>query len=142
MDELQKLLQDTKDLSPKARLGIASSPAFAGRHFADFSSSACRKGAARLLRLLCDLAPQKEMQEIIQHNIELHPEAFPRLLQSGDPKVRKTCAQLLGRVCPDAFAPHLLHALAAEKTDFVRPSILLALGNARHARESGSSPGL
>lgn len=133
MDELQKLLQDTKDLSPKARRELLLPRLSRGDISRIFHLLLAGKEQRAFLRLLCDLAPQKEMQEIIQHNIKLHPEAFPRLLQSEDPKVRKTCAQLLGRVCPDAFAPHLLHALAAEKTDFVRPSILLALGNARHA---------
>ena len=41
------------------------------------------------------------------------------LLRDPDAKVRKTTAQLLGRADADAFAPHLIKALAWEETAFV-----------------------
>lgn len=53
----------------------------------------------------------------------------PKLLSIEDNKARKVACMLIGECAPDECAENLVIALKSEKTHFVKPSIILALGN-------------
>lgn len=78
------------------------------------------------LRLLADACRKKRFQE------ELAPSVIrdaKKLLAIIDDKARKTASILVGLCAPDACAEALKSALMRETTRFVRPSMILALGN-------------
>lgn len=87
------------------------------------------------MRALCDLCTEKESRLLISHYAKIHAAKFCALLEDSDPKIRKNMALLLGRLDATQYAPLLLRALAREQMDFVKPSIILALGNAEDVPE-------
>ena len=78
------------------------------------------------LRALADLCRKKSIREDVA---ALVSESVDKLIAIPDDKARKTVYVLIGLCAPDACADKLLQALKDEKTRFVRPSIILALGN-------------
>lgn len=90
------------------------------------------KDSRNLLRALCDLSTIKECASIIEHYMNIHHDELSNfIVQADDSKARKTCAQLMGRIQPDNFSDALINALNTESTEFVLPSIILSLGNAK-----------
>jgi predicted RNA methylase len=78
------------------------------------------------LRLLADASRKKK----IQHELApLVTRDVRKLLSIRDDKARKTASVLLGLCAPDACAAELKNALMRETIRFVRPSMILALGN-------------
>lgn len=84
-----------------------------------------------IVRALCDIAAMPDFATLISHFAVLNRADFSALLTDEDAKVRKNGAELLGRVAPTEFALELCRALLSEQTEFVKPSIILALGNAK-----------
>ncbi len=80
------------------------------------------------LRTLTDLCRRKNIREDIAPMVVREVD---RLIAIPDDKARKTAYALIGLCAPDACADKLLLALKNEKTRFVRPSIILALGNSK-----------
>lgn len=78
------------------------------------------------LRALADLCRKKAIREEIMEHVIKNAD---RLITLQDDKARKTAYVLIGLCAPDVCADKLLLALKNEKTRFVRPSIILALGN-------------
>ncbi len=80
------------------------------------------------LRVLADACRKKNSRDIIK---PLAIKDAERLLGIEDDKARKTAAALIGLCAPEECAEKLSQALKDEKTRFVRPSIILALGNTK-----------
>ena len=78
------------------------------------------------LRALADLCRKKSVREDVA---ALVADNADKLIAIPDDKARKTVYVLIGLCAPDACADKLVQALKDEKTRFVRPSIILALGN-------------
>ena len=84
-----------------------------------------------MLRAILDVSSSPVVAEIAAHYLEIHRDQLPALLFAEDAKVRKSTAQLLGKIAPTAWADLLLEALRREPADMVRPSVILALGNCK-----------
>lgn len=78
------------------------------------------------LRALADACRKKNSREIIK---PLAVRDAGRLLSVEDDKARKTAVVLIGLCAPGECAERLSQALKNERIRFVRPSIILALGN-------------
>ncbi len=78
------------------------------------------------LRTLADACRKKNSREIIRPFVI---KDAGRLISIEDDKARKTAAVLIGLCAPDECAEELSQALKNERIRFVRPSIILALGN-------------
>jgi tRNA G46 methylase TrmB len=63
-----------------------------------------------------------------QRLVDQPVERLAACLSDYDAKTRKNAAVLLGSIGNEAYAVHLVEALKAETQQFVRPSIILALG--------------
>ncbi len=86
-----------------------------------------------ILRSLSDLSQNRETGEHIRRLFSIKKDELLPLFSCPDAKVRKNLAELLGRLDADLYSSALVSALRAENTDFVKPSILLALGNAKNS---------
>ena len=82
----------------------------------------------RALSELSALAKKRAAREAIDRLLSDRSPVYAAL-ESGDPKTRKNAARLLGALERPADADTLSRALQSEKTLFVIPSVLLALGN-------------
>lgn len=80
------------------------------------------------LKALADIAKKKVGKEELTPLIVRDADA---LMAIDDDKARKSVYKLIGLCAPDACAVKLCQALIKEKTRFVRPSIILALGNTK-----------
>ncbi len=80
------------------------------------------------LRALADLCRKKAVREAAAPLVVREAD---KLMAIEDNKARKTAFALIGLCAPDACADKLADALKRERTRFVRPSIILALGNTR-----------
>ncbi|MGI5849614.1 MAG: methyltransferase [Christensenellales bacterium] len=78
------------------------------------------------LRVLVDACKKKKSKTLVK---PLVIRDIGRLLDIKDDKARKTACILIGVCAPDECARDLVQALKNEKIRFVRPSIILALGN-------------
>ena len=78
------------------------------------------------LRALSDMCRKKAVREQISPLVINNAD---KLMGIADDKARKTAYKLIGLCAPDCCADKLMQALKNEKTRFVRPSIILALGN-------------
>ncbi len=88
------------------------------------------------LKTLADIAKKKQGKEIL---MPLVIRDADMLIAIPDDKARKSAYKLIGLCAPDTCADKLSAALENEKTRYVRPSIILALGNsADPARYLGS----
>lgn len=81
------------------------------------------------LRVLADSCRKKKSREALK---PLVIRDAAKLMAVSDAKARKTAANLIGTCAPNECAPTLIRALHQEETRFVRPSIILALGNTAH----------
>lgn len=79
-------------------------------------------------KALADIAKKKLGQEALTPIVISDAE---KLMAIDDDKARKSAYKLIGLCAPDACADKLFEALKREKTRFVRPSIILALGNTK-----------
>lgn len=78
------------------------------------------------LRFLVDACKKKKYREVIT---PLVIRDVDKLLSIEDNKARKVACMLIGICAPNECAQKLFAALETEKTRFVIPSIILALGN-------------
>lgn len=78
------------------------------------------------LKTLADIARRKQGRDALA---PLVLRDIDKLLALPDDKARKSAYRLIGLCAPDQCADKLMQALKTEKTRFVRPSIILALGN-------------
>ena len=135
MSDFFELIEQTKTASPKDRRAALLPEA----NNANISRLVLRlqgRGDARTyLRALCDLSSAEKARNIIARNVQIYENLFRAQFRSEDPKTRKLVCELAGNVAPDLFLDDLAEALKKEPTDFVRPSILLAIGNAQEKRE-------
>lgn len=87
---------------------------------------AARSAAAAFL---CRAAKKAKYKAQLQRLFE-HREPLYAALASGNAKLRKNAARLIGALEQERDAPALIQALKSETRRFVIPSILLALGSA------------
>ena len=80
------------------------------------------------LRVLADACRKKRIRETIAPRVVRD---IGRLLAIPDDKARKTACILAGVCAPDECAEALAEALRSERIRYVRPSIILALGNTK-----------
>jgi 2-polyprenyl-3-methyl-5-hydroxy-6-metoxy-1,4-benzoquinol methylase len=80
------------------------------------------------LRALADLCRSEKSREAVAPLVRRDAD---RLTALPDAKARKTAYALIGLGAPDACADKLVDALKNERTQFARPSIILALGNTK-----------
>lgn len=78
------------------------------------------------LRVLADACKKKQSKLAIKPFVIRD---IDKLLGITDDKARKTACMLIGTCAPNECADKLLNALRKEKIRFVRPSIILAIGN-------------
>lgn len=78
------------------------------------------------LRLLCDMCKKQKCRDIIKPLVVRDAD---KLIKFSDDKARKNACMLIGICAPDECADILFKALNSEKIRFVKPSIILALGN-------------
>lgn len=132
LSKLEKALSSLSEASPAARReGLAPYATRAGIGRLMGMATSGGRNARAATRALCDLSASKASGELISHYMHINREKTASLLKNPDAKVRKSAAQLIGRIEPDEFCSELISALLAEGTEFVRPSIILALGNAK-----------
>lgn len=132
LSKLERVLASLAEASPAARReGLAPYATRAGIGRLMSMATAGGKNARAAARALCDLSSSKASGELISHYMDLQREKTAGMLKNSDPKVRKSAAQLLGNLKPDEFCSELIEALNTEGTEFVRPSIILAIGNAK-----------
>lgn len=79
-------------------------------------------------KALADIAKKKLGREALSPLVVREAD---KLMAIDDDKARKSAYKLIGLCAPDACADKLLKALKHERTRFVRPSIILALGNTK-----------
>ncbi len=80
------------------------------------------------LKALADIAKKKIGKDALEALVVRDADA---LMAVEDDKARKSIYKLIGLVAPDTCADKLFDALKREQTRFVRPSIILALGNTK-----------
>lgn len=135
MQDIIQIIKKSAQASPRARkealLPLANNAGIARM----FHHLLAGQESRAILRALCDLCTEKESRLLISHYAKIHAAKFCALLENSDPKIRKNMALLLGRLDATQYAPLLLRALAREQMDFVKPSIILALGNAEDVPE-------
>ena len=131
MQDIIEVVKNASEDSPRARkealLPLADNAGIARL----FHHLLAGQDARAVLRGLCDLCTEKATREIVAHYAKIHEAGFTALLFSEDAQIRKNTALLLGRLDAQGYASLLLRALFSEQTDFVKPSIILALGNAK-----------
>ena len=88
-----------------------------------------------LLRALCEISSSAKNIETVTRNTIIYRKKILSLLSSNDPKTRKIVSELIGKTNPDAFLGELISALNNETTDFVKPSMILALGNIKENKD-------
>lgn len=81
------------------------------------------------LRVLIDACKKKKSKDVVKPFIIRDAD---KLLCFTDDKARKNASILIGICAPNECAKKLAAALKSEKTRFVRPSIILALGNTKN----------
>ena len=139
MKDFLTTINESSTLSPKARrealLPLASNTELARaiRALYHEQNTGLRRAIARAL---ADLAIDQKCRDHMLHQMALLPALPKALLASDDAKLRKNFVELLGRLDADAFASLLIEAYDQETIEYVKPSILLALGNAQSSEEA------
>ncbi len=129
MDDIIALVEKLSESSPKQRRDALKE--LAGNTGISKLFLALKGDNRRpIARALCDLAGLPAAREIIARNMLINKQDILDLMKSTDAKLRKTTAVLIGSTEPEGFASELCDMLLGENTAFVRPSILLAMGNA------------
>ncbi len=133
MQEYLNALSRTKELSPKARrdklLPLITNSIISQ----SFNYIFAGKNARELMRALVDASADREKAETVAHYIDINSAKFPLIMQGDDAKLKKSTAQLLGKLRPNEFAALMMDSLKNEGTEFVKSSLILALGNAIEA---------
>lgn len=80
------------------------------------------------LRVLADLCRSETSRAAVA---PLVAQGADKLIGLSDAKARKTAYALIGLCAPDECADKLVDALKNERTQFARPSVILALGNTK-----------
>ncbi len=137
MDDIFSEIEATKLLSPverRTRLVPFASKQELSRVFLKLRE---QKGDRRaMIRALYDLSTGGETRANIERYIRIHKDVCLSILSDEDAKTRKLSAELLGRLAADDFSAELMSALKSEETEFVKGSMILALGNARGSRQA------
>ena len=132
MQQFLRTILNAKELSPKARrekiLPLATNSVISQT----FNYIFAGKNSRELMRALTDLLQDAQKAEIIGHYIDINAQKIPALMESDDAKLKKSTAQLLGKLRPDEYAELLKESLLKEETHYVKPSLILALGNAKN----------
>ena len=89
-----------------------------------------KENNAQACSFLARLAKQKKYRQMIENKLSRGRSELYAALESGDAKLRKNAARLIGALSAPCDADKLIEALEKEHTRFVRPSIILALGSA------------
>ncbi len=129
MDDIIKLVKLLSEASPKQRrdsLKELANNSGVSKLFIAMKGDDKRP----IVRALSDLSAFPATREIIARNMLINKEDVLLLIKSEDAKLRKTTAELIGRTVPEGFSIELCDMLLSEQTAFVRPSIILAMGNA------------
>lgn len=84
------------------------------------------------LRALADLCRSEKSQAAVAPLVRSDAE---KLIALPDAKARKIVYALIGLCAPDDCAAKLVDALKNERTQFARPSIILALGNTKEPQK-------
>ena len=129
---LLKQLENTMELPPKKRTEALSE--LSDRQSVGQIFNLLKSGRSNRVILRCLLDLCKTAGDIIGRNMDIDRDFTASLLLDEDPKARKNAAELIGRLRPDAYADELKSALEREETYFVRPSIILALGNCKPSK--------
>lgn len=132
MKDIKTIVEQTKECSPKQRrdaLRPYANKSGIGTLFIMLKGKEKRSA----LRALTDLCAIPSAAEIINHYMSIHRTHVRETLYCDDPKARKTCAELVGRLCADDFAADLTNMLKQEDAFFVLPSVILAIGNTSKA---------
>lgn len=128
MSDIREVIEKTKEFSPKQRRDELRQ--FVNRRDIGSIFLMLNGGEVRsVLRALSDMCAIPAAKDIAVHYMDIHEKRISELLFSEDAKERKNCAELIGRVNPKKFENELLQALNHEKSFFVLPSIILAIGN-------------
>ncbi len=139
MNDFLTTITKTTAISPKARrqalLPLASHTELARAvnllaHSKDIS---LRRA---IVRAFADLSSDQNCRKILLHQFSLRPQLAELLYRDDDAKLRKNFFELLGRLDADLYADLLIRAYQEEKIEFVKPSILLALGNAKQNKDA------
>ena len=134
MQDYLIVLEKARELSPKARRDKLIPLATNSIISQSFNYIFANKNARELMRALVDLSSDKQVSAIVAHYIDINSNKLVLLMENAeDAKLKKSCAQLLGKLRPDEFSQTLMECLSREKTEFVKPSIILALGNAKNS---------
>ncbi|MGI6664219.1 MAG: TRM11 family SAM-dependent methyltransferase [Christensenellaceae bacterium] len=134
MNDILTLVKETQTLSSKARRE-ALFPYIDNTSLSLLVNHMLAGEDIRLIaRALADLATRKQVIETLARLFSIRQKEVSALFSAEDAKARKNIAELLGRIDADAFADVLIHAYEKEETEFVKPSIILALGNAKHSK--------
>ena len=84
------------------------------------------------LRALADLCRTEKSRAMVAPLVAQNAD---KLIALPDAKARKIAYALIGLTAPDACADELADALKNERTQFARPSIILALGNTKEPQK-------
>lgn len=131
MEDVLNAVMHTKSSAPQERREILSAYADKAGIGRMLSYAFSGKEARAMLRAVLDLSTAPAAAAIVAHYLEIHRDKLPSLAFSDDPKIRKSTAQLFGRIGPEPYADLLLDMFSQEAIDMVRPSIILALGNCK-----------
>ena len=130
MNAYISIVEDNK-LSPKERreklISLADNSTISSLVILAFRETSKEK--KRLyVRTLADLALNKSVRALIDHQFVLHRDIPSSIVSDDDPKVRKNAYELLGRLQNAEYLPLLMIAHEKEETLYVLPSVILALG--------------
>lgn len=130
MIDFKTIIRKYIDLPPAQRqellLGLNEDAFALGRLYSLLSG----KDSRMVLRILAD-ACKKKQAALTLHTLETEQGLIKDQLKGSDAKARKTAASLIGLCCAENYTSSLLDALEKEETEFVRPSIILALGKTK-----------
>ena len=128
--DILQVIEQTKELSGKDRKNALIKIADKSSISRIFLHLALPKSDNRaLLRALCDICSTAKTADIVKRNTIIYNDKIKNLLNCNDAKTRKIVSELIGKSDVDLFYTDLVSAINTETTDFVRPSMILALGN-------------
>ncbi len=133
--DILEIIEKTKELSPAARKAELSKAADSSGISRVFLRLGTGHDDRALLRALCELSSSSKNAPTVSRNANIYKDKITGLMRSNDAKTRKLACELAGRADADGFFYELSAALKKEETEFVKPSVILALGNADKLRE-------
>lgn len=130
MNELNEMMQNYIDMQPSEKQECLRLLGADKQKLKELYMLLELDSARMALRILADASKKKQVSEAV-YTLEKEYGKIKGLLQSGDAKIRKNAAAWIGACCAADYAGLLTDALQKEDTEFVRPSILLALGKTK-----------